>query len=84
MGEITPDVTVDGVQKTVRFKNDPGGMHSEQRLLSWEQAMKNRGRKVVVNGVYSERTPCGPRSANCADTLGNRFGRHLDVWHGDR
>jgi len=77
------DVVVDGVRQTVRFKNDPGGMHSEQRLVSWYQVMLDRKRQVEVLGVYSDRPPCGGLSANCADTLGNFFGEFLDVWHGD-
>jgi hypothetical protein len=39
----TADVTIDGIQTTVRFKNDPGGMHSEQRLVAWVEAMTTRG-----------------------------------------
>lgn len=80
----TADVTVDGVRKTLRFKNDPSGMHSEQRLVAWHKLMTDRGRKVDVHGVYSERPPCGPMSANCRETLGNYFGQFLDVWHGNR
>jgi hypothetical protein len=79
----TADVTVDGVQKTAKFKNDPGGMHSEQRLVAWDDAMTRRGSKVEVNAVYSERPPCGASSANCRDTLGNRYGKNLDTYHGD-
>jgi len=62
----TADVIVDGIPRIVRFKNDPGGMHSEQRLVAWEAAMQQRGRTVQVRRVYSERRPCGPWSANCA------------------
>lgn len=80
----TADVTVDGVNRTVRFKNDPDGMHSEQRLVAWHEAMLERGRKVEMRGVYTERPPCGDWSANCANTLGNRYGDDLNVWHGDR
>ena len=80
----TADVTVDGANRTVRFVNNSGGMHSEQRLVGWHEAMVRRGRDVHVIAVYSERPPCGPWSANCADTLGNRFGQFLEVWHGDR
>jgi hypothetical protein len=80
----TADVTVNGVRKTVRFKNDPDGMHSEQRLVAWHKLMTERARKVEVHGVFSERPPCGPMSANCRETLGNYFGQFLDVWHGNR
>jgi hypothetical protein len=80
----TADVTVNGVRKTVRFKNDPDAMHSEQRLVAWHKLMTERGKKVDVHGVYSERPPCGPMSANCRETLGNYFGQFLDVWHGNR
>ncbi len=80
----TVDVIVDGVPRTVRFKNDPGGMHSEQRLLAWEAAMKLRGRLVQIRRIFSERRPCGPWSANCADTLGNRYGAYVEVYHGGR
>ena len=80
----TADVTVDGQAKTARFKNDPKGMHSEQRLVAWEDKMRERGRNVSVQRVYSERPPCGPMSANCRDTLGNRYGKNLEVYHGNR
>jgi len=80
----TADVTVNGVRKSVRFKNDPSGMHSEQRLIAWHKLMTERGRKIELHGIYSERPPCGPGSADCRDTLGNYFGQFLDVWHGNR
>ncbi len=80
----TADVTVNGIRKIVHFKNDPDFMHSEQRLVAWHKLMTDRGNEVIVHGVYSERPPCGAFSANCRETLGNYFGRFLDVWHGDR
>ena len=81
---FTADVLVDGKARVVRFVNDPGGMHSEQRFVAWDQAMQERGRNVQVHRVYSERPPCGAFSANCADTLGNRYGQNLEVYHGNR
>ena len=80
----TADVTVDGVRKSVRFKNDPSGMHSEQRLIAWHKLMSDRGSNIELHGIYTERPPCGPGSADCRDTLGNYFGQFLDVWHGNR
>ena len=78
----TADVSIDGVRSIVRFKNDPLGMHSEQRLVAWHALLTDRGKLVVVHGVYSERPPCGPMSANCKDLLQTYFGEFLDVWHG--
>jgi hypothetical protein len=80
----TANVVVDGNPETVRFVNDPGGMHSEQKLIAWDDAMQARGADVKVLQVYSERPPCGDYSANCANTLGNRYGQNLDVYHGNR
>ena len=80
----TADVSVNGTTRTVKFKNDPGGMHSEQRLVAWEDAMRKRGKDVSVQRVYTERPPCGPMGANCRDTLGNRYGSNLEVYHGNR
>lgn len=80
----TADVLVDGELRTVRFHNDPGGMHSEQRLVAWDNAMRGRGHDIQMLAVYSERPPCGPYSQNCANTLGNRYGENLDVYHGNR
>ena len=80
----TADVLVDGEPRSVRFHNDVDGMHSEQRLVAWDNAMRDRGHDVQVLAVYSERPPCGPYSQNCANTLGNRYGENLDVYHGNR
>ena len=80
----TADVSIDGVRRIVRIKNDPLGMHSEQRLVAWHALLTDRGKLVVVHGVYSERPPCGPMSANCKELLQNYFGEFLDVWHGIR
>ena len=77
------DVLTDGKPETVRFVNDPGGMHSEQRLIAWDQAMQERGVSVEVQRVYSDRPPCGDLSANCANNLGNRYGQNLEVYHGN-
>ncbi len=77
----TADVIIDGERRTVTFINDPGAMHSEQKLVAWEDAMRERGRCVQVERVYTERPPCGPMSANCSDTLGNRYGADLEVYH---
>lgn len=87
---VTADVEVNGATRTVRFKNDPHGMHSEQRLVAWQQRMKDRLRKqgkdpdVFVRRLYTERPPCGAMSMNCRDLLGNEYGQYLDVFHGDR
>ncbi|MFN7767740.1 MAG: polymorphic toxin-type HINT domain-containing protein, partial [Planctomycetaceae bacterium] len=75
----TAEVTIDGLRKSVRFKNDPSGMHSEQRLIAWHKLMSDRGSNIELHGIYTERPPCGPGSADCRDTLGNYFGQFLDV-----
>jgi len=80
----TADVNVNGNDRVVRFKNDPDGMHSEQRLVAWEDAMRRRGNNVRVNRVYSERPPCGAHSANCRETLEHRYGSDLEIYHGNR
>ena len=58
----TANVLIDDVPTTVRFVNDPGGMHSEQRLVAWDQAMHDRGTRFKC--LASTATPpCGPSSA---------------------
>jgi RHS repeat-associated protein len=75
------DVRIDGKPKTEFFVNDPSGMHSEQKLLAWEETMKKKGHKIEVVRLYTERKPCGPNSAYCSNTLANRYGKHMEVYH---
>jgi len=50
-------VTVDDIEQTVVFKNDPGGMHSEQRLIALEAAMTQRGSNVQSSCSLQREAP---------------------------
>jgi hypothetical protein len=78
---VTVDATVNGARKTLRFKNDPGGMHSVQRFVATHDLMTKRGKSIQVHGIYSERPLCGDLSANCRALLGSYFDEYLSVWH---
>ncbi|MDP1560663.1 MAG: polymorphic toxin-type HINT domain-containing protein [Pirellulaceae bacterium] len=79
---VTADVIIDGQQRTVRFLNTPGGMHSEERLISWFSTMRNeRGRDVKMLRIFSDRIPCNDNSANCLSKLNDAFGPDIDVYY---
>lgn len=79
----TADVTINGKRTTVKFINTPdpdggnGGIHSEQRLTAWVDAMRTNGKSVEVNAVYTDRRPC----PTCNSLLTNCFGSDLTVYH---
>jgi hypothetical protein len=73
----TAEVTINGRTTTVKFANTPDVLHSEEKLVAWYTAMRNQGKSVTVNAVYTDRIPC----RTCNSLLTNTFGSNLTVFH---
>ncbi len=89
---VTADVLINGNSQTVRFINTPksslghprAGWHSEERLIQWAETLSSRGNDVQVLRLFSDRIPCGPKSANCLEKLQDAFGDALEVFYNIR
>jgi hypothetical protein len=62
--------------------NDPGGMHSEDKLIAQIRELQKEG-NVTLKALYTERRPCDEWSSNCEQKLANEFGSDLTVYHGN-
>jgi hypothetical protein len=55
---------VDGQVKYVRRVNKPGQLHAEERIAVHVRRLRNEGRRVDVEQLFTERVPCS-RSGGC-------------------
>ena len=72
----TAEVTINGRTTTVKFANTKAQIHSEEKLVAWYQAMRDNGKSVTVNAVYTDRNPCRV----CDSLMANTFGSDLTVY----